>query len=523
MPATDRLPRSKPAHRTSLHRALAGTYFAVVTVIGLSAAAYAPSDSLLRPPARYSSGAAFDTDRGVLVVFGGWSGAPLGDTWEWNGTTWRQAANTGPQPRNWPALAYDPVRHKTVLFGGDAPGITHGDTWEWDGTAWTIVATSGPAPRTLHRLAFLPSRGRVVLFGGMNGSTRFGDLWEWTGSAWQPITPDGPARFLFGMAVEDSARLVVFGGNTQPASPPGNESGGTWTWVAGVWDSVPDAGPGRRDHVALAYDASRQRTVLYGGVADSVLTGLWEFDGRQWTNVPFQNGPGPRGAPQLVYDRANQVVLMFGGFDDSGARNDLWSWNGTTWRHVDDDASETVLRRFDVELVTDGLLLRWELTTDVADVRLERASSDAGPWAEVARFAAAEGARGEWVDTSARVDQSSAYRLVVRYRSGSSGVAGTLHWPGIASVAFDLAPPIPNPAAREVAIEFRLARAERAQVTLVDFQGRVVAVLGHGDYSPGLHRVNWSASASGALPAGVYLVRLESASGTRARRLTIAR
>ncbi|NOT34768.1 MAG: T9SS type A sorting domain-containing protein [Candidatus Eisenbacteria bacterium] len=491
--------------------------------IGLTAVASSSSAALLRPPARYSSGVAFDSDRSVLVMFGGWAGSPLGDTWEWDGSTWRLAATTGPAARNAPALAYDSVRRKTVLFGGDSPGVTRGDTWEWDGAAWTQLAVSGPAPRTLHRLAFVPSRGRVVLFGGMSGPTRFGDVWEWTGTAWLQITTEGPARFLFGMAVEDSARLVVFGGNTRPASPPGNESGGTWKWTDGVWDSVPDSGPGRRDHVAIAHDALRQRTVLYGGLADSVLADLWEFDGGHWTNVSFQGGPGPRAFPQLVYDNVNHVVLLFGGFSDSGAKNDLWAWNGTTWRRVDDESSETLLRRFDIEPFVGGLRIRWELTGEVAAVGLERAPGDAGPWAEVARFETVAGARGEWVDSGAHVDQPSSYRLVVRYGDGSSSVAGTLRWPGTVRDAFALDQPIPNPAAIGISIEFGLARAERARLTLIDLQGRVVATLADGDYSAGRHRISWSASSAGPPSAGVYFVRLESASGARARRLTITR
>src|SRR5690349_9343496 len=45
-----------------------------------------------QPPARALAGTAFDTRRGVLIVYGGAQSATneLGDTWEWDGTTWRE-------------------------------------------------------------------------------------------------------------------------------------------------------------------------------------------------------------------------------------------------------------------------------------------------------------------------------------------------------------------------------------------------------------------------------------------------
>ena len=42
-------------------------------------------------------------------------------------------------------LAYDPVRQRTVLFGG-ASGTLLDDTWEFDGQDWAQIATAN-APR----------------------------------------------------------------------------------------------------------------------------------------------------------------------------------------------------------------------------------------------------------------------------------------------------------------------------------------------------------------------------------------
>jgi hypothetical protein len=38
------------------------------------------------------------------------------------------------------ALAYDSRRERVILFGGSDGTQTFGDTWEWDGTTWRKVA-----------------------------------------------------------------------------------------------------------------------------------------------------------------------------------------------------------------------------------------------------------------------------------------------------------------------------------------------------------------------------------------------
>src|SRR5882672_3746761 len=45
------------------------------------------------------------------------------------------------------AMAYDLARRKIVLFGGNSlANGTVGDTWEWDGTTWTQISPPSPTP-----------------------------------------------------------------------------------------------------------------------------------------------------------------------------------------------------------------------------------------------------------------------------------------------------------------------------------------------------------------------------------------
>ncbi|MBI3893655.1 MAG: hypothetical protein HY303_19215 [Candidatus Wallbacteria bacterium] len=62
----------------------------------------------------------FDSARQRIVVFGGTAGSRLGlgDTWQWTGTVWEEAATAGsPSRRSGHAMAYDSARGKVVLFG----------------------------------------------------------------------------------------------------------------------------------------------------------------------------------------------------------------------------------------------------------------------------------------------------------------------------------------------------------------------------------------------------------------------
>jgi hypothetical protein len=149
------------------------------------------------PPARQAHAMVYDERRGVTVLFGGMaraaSGPPqtLGDLWEFDGNTWTQVNATGPLPRNSAGMAYDSKRGLVILFGGgDASGFK-GDTWSWDGAVWRKLADTGPDPRAMGYLAYDTRRDRIVLFGGRKGwpNGDLNDTWEWDGSTWRRIEP----------------------------------------------------------------------------------------------------------------------------------------------------------------------------------------------------------------------------------------------------------------------------------------------------------------------------------------------
>ena len=54
-------------------------------------------------------------------------------------------------------------------------------TWEWDGSDWSqVVTANNPGYRMYHAMAYDPLRLRTVLFGGWGGDMK-GDTWEFSG------------------------------------------------------------------------------------------------------------------------------------------------------------------------------------------------------------------------------------------------------------------------------------------------------------------------------------------------------
>jgi hypothetical protein len=80
--------------------------------------------------------------------------------------------------------------------------------------------------------------------------------------------------------------------------------------------------------------------------------------------------------------------------------------------------------------------------------------------------------------------------------------------------------PYPNPAADDCSLRYSLAEAGAVRIALYDLSGRRVRLLVEGDYNAGRHEVGFSTV---ELPAGLYVLRLETAGVSYSRRLVIER
>lgn len=314
----------------------------------------------------------FDSVRNVIVAF---DGSPTSVTSEWNGVNWTERSVMGPSPRSGYGMAFDPVRNRTVLFGGDpyGGGPNLNDTWEWDGTSWTQMAAMFPTTRRRMAMTYDPVRQKTIMYGGeADGTGGYGDIWSWDGSNWNLESPgwnvtawsilydcargatviydwnvpgianritewDGESlrqfdvpgtltpgiRSRFVMSYDSSRRAaVLFGGQDEDGYPAD-----TWEWNGAEWLLRSTTGPASRVDSAMAYDSGRNVTVMFSGRSDVADT--WEWDGNGWV-LRSLTGPSPRHHHGLAYDEARGVTVLFGG-TSQGVNNETWEWDGQDW------------------------------------------------------------------------------------------------------------------------------------------------------------------------------------------------
>lgn len=224
------------------------------------------------PPPRDSAALAWDSARGVVVMFGGRGadGSALGDTWELGVDGWKQRAD-GPAGRWAGSLVYDPRRAVCVLVGGKSVNdfgfeeITD-DTWEWNGTDWTA---SGSGPAVYGSAAgYDEERGCLVVAGGVRTGGESSETWVLEGGRWRRSTIYlSTAQSMHAMVYDpDSRSLVMLGKNgLKPDSSLLAQRPSLYlfasSWLASRYDHNP---PARRDFAA-AYDRTAREIVLFGG------------------------------------------------------------------------------------------------------------------------------------------------------------------------------------------------------------------------------------------------------------------
>jgi len=151
---------------------------------------------------------------------------------------------------------------------------------------------------------------------------------------------------------------------------------------------------------------------------------------------------------------------------------------------------------------------------------LERADREVGPW-ELAEYErSAEGDATVALDRGIEPGRRYWYRLLVTDR-GTTRVLGAPLEVLAPVERFALLSRGPNPAAGAIEVEFRLPRAAEIGLEVFDPQGRRVATLASGAWSPGSHRATWAAA--GRAAPGLYLVRFRYPGGHAQCRVVLVR
>lgn len=152
----------------------------------------------------------------------------------------------------------------------------------------------------------------------------------------KPARPEGGSRFD-AVLTHWAVRLVVV--LSMLAALVVGIVGSAPTAVAAVGDLwtqlAPTTSPTARSGAAIAYDASTNQTILFGGNANGTAENdTWSWNGTNWTELSPPTSPSARYNASLAYDPATQQLILFGGFNGSAYLNDTWSWTGTTWTQL---------------------------------------------------------------------------------------------------------------------------------------------------------------------------------------------
>jgi hypothetical protein len=204
-------------------------------------------------------------------------------------------------------------------------------------TGSTSVADT-PPPSAGHALVYHSGLGAVLLVnGGLGGhssppSSARTTIWRWTGSEWTVLSDAGPPiRNLGGVAYDARRNRLVMYGGTYSQNLSYDD---TWEWdQASGWQQKEVSGPGIRDHVEMVYDATRERVVLYGGQlpGNEFPRDTWTWDGTSWQQL-HESGPAGRVHYGLVYDPGTQRTYLFGGsVPASGRSGETWYLAAAGW------------------------------------------------------------------------------------------------------------------------------------------------------------------------------------------------
>jgi hypothetical protein len=300
-------------------------------------------EPLANMPANVSyAGFVAEGDDGRLVLLGSISSGgslehPL-MTFVWDGARWWNMHTPGPSVRVTPALAYDPISSRIILFGGtswtrqpQSPVLV--DTWAWDRVAWKELRPTHIPPQLYEpALTYDPARRQLMLIGasfetGPSGGIllRKEETWAWDGSDWNYLSPavTPPPRRIALIGSDLVNRRVIFQGGY---SDDKGALSDTWSWDGTTWREVSTgSGPLYHYRVTVASFDPTSHHLLAFSFPDE--TWLWD-DGR-WLLQPPE--PTPSGAVWVAADPSHGRLMAMA----EGESPTRWSWDGAKWILLD--------------------------------------------------------------------------------------------------------------------------------------------------------------------------------------------
>lgn len=400
---------------------------------------------------------------------------------------WKELVHegVGPLGRYDASLMYDPIRDRVLMFGGvnfggnraADSGTARDDLWALsldDTLRWTQLQPQGsPGTRDSHTAWYDARRDRMVVFGGQTqfgvslGNTRQPRYDTWALSladdslTWVRLSETAPTSTG---AVLDPVRdrLVCWPGDSALWVLP-LEGDGDWRPLVSIGDL-----PTPRHTSSIAFDASRDRLIVYGGILAEPGTAWSEIMAGDLYEARFLDPVVGRVALEAVQSQWDQVDLIWNGPGAGGAMS------------------------------------------------VSRAGSDS-VWTPLATLLADDSNRIRFTDRQVAPGRRYGYALSLPGEDRHFGETWVTIPPG---PGFALRGLQPNPAATTPSVAFTLPDAATVHLRVVDVTGRRVVDRRLEGLGPGAHVVSLT---DRALRPGLYFVSLRLGARTLTSRGVIVR
>ena len=337
------------------------------------------------PPKRYNFAMTYDSDDKVFLLYGGYGsganscGGYCTDTWAYNvsNNTWFNRHPAGAVAAvEYIQMAYDPVNHYAVLFGGtDSSWTVLNKVWLYNYTAniWTNPNPAAPpAARYEMNVFWNPLNKTVMIYGGYNwnSGTIYDDIWQYSVSSnsWFKFNPASKPNGRYYSQMTWDVRLgkaFMFGGYVQGTG----YSNDTWTFdpATTTWAKLqPTSDPGILCCAVMVHNTLESVDVIFGGYGSGFMDKTWLYGNLYFSSGTFisatiDSAPGETTVNWInISAKANlnegDVTLRVSANDDNAS-----------WYFVGPDG--TILTRYtklDGEALWSGLAgkryLRYELT-----------------------------------------------------------------------------------------------------------------------------------------------------------------
>ena len=264
------------------------------------------------PAARSEHSMAYDSKADRVIIFGGTKDFQRDndETWAYdpNANTWtKMSPIAGPSALHSTGMAYDTRAGRVLMFGGlNERGTGSNETWAYEfGTnAWVNMRPSVSPPETAAPIVYDSQSDRVIYFGAKSG-----ELVPWTGTTWaydfnsntwtnmSPSSSPSP-RWGQPMAYDSKAdRVIIFGGIAQ-----GFDNRETWGYSlsSNAWTNMsPTIYPSAVFGASMAYDSQSDRVIFFGGAYNVPRPPFHIFIEETWA-YDFGARAGPTASPPWV-------------------------------------------------------------------------------------------------------------------------------------------------------------------------------------------------------------------------------